>query len=56
MLNTPDTYLHAIWSCPPVTLFWKEVIKTISTRFNCNIPINSLCLLGDTSVISTAKE
>jgi len=52
-LNVQDDYFHAIWSCPPVIKFWREITGKLSEYLKCNIPANpSLCLLGDTSKIN----
>lgn len=51
--STPDTYIHALWFCSPVHLFWKQVTESLSALLNCCIPLSpSLCLLGDTSNIT----
>ena len=48
--NTTDNYIHAIWFCSPVFLFWKQVTESLSALLDCHIPLSpSLCLLGDTS-------
>lgn len=52
-LNTQDSYLHALWLCPPVYQFWTDVTNKLTEFFKTRIPkFPSLCLLGDTSQIN----
>ncbi|KAI2645914.1 LINE-1 retrotransposable element ORF2 protein [Labeo rohita] len=54
-LNTQDTYLHAVWLCPPVNQFWTDVTNKLTEIFKTIIPmLPVLCLIGDTSQINPA--
>ena len=51
--NCPDTYIHALWHCSPITHFWEKITGLLTTFFGCCIPTSpSLCLLGDTTTIN----
>ena len=46
--NTPDDYIHALWSCAPVQRFWTEVCQDLSAWVGCDVPAHpTLCLLGN---------
>lgn len=56
-VNTPDTFLHAFWLCPPVHQFWINVANKLSNFFKTTInALPLLCLLGDTSQINPPFE
>lgn len=41
------TFLHAIWACPLVLPFWREIIKTVQEWLGIPVPESvQLCLLG----------
>ncbi len=46
------TFIYAIWACPLVFPFWREIIKTIQEWLGTPVPVSAqLCLLGDRSVL-----
>uniref|UniRef100_A0AAR2JYN7 Reverse transcriptase zinc-binding domain-containing protein n=1 Tax=Pygocentrus nattereri TaxID=42514 RepID=A0AAR2JYN7_PYGNA len=48
--NVTDNYLHAIWDCRPVQMFWHRICTDLSTWLKCCIPTSPrLCILGDIS-------
>ena len=43
------TFIHCLWECPAVNLFWSEVTKALSEIFLVRIPkCPVLCILGGT--------
>lgn len=55
--NTTDHYFHAIWVCPPVQQFWKEITTKLSLFFGCSIPLSpSLCILGDLGILDKSQK
>lgn len=52
-LNAQDSYLHALWLCPPVLKFWTDVTNKLTEFFKTRILLLPLlCLLGETSQIN----
>uniref|UniRef100_A0A669D815 Reverse transcriptase domain-containing protein n=1 Tax=Oreochromis niloticus TaxID=8128 RepID=A0A669D815_ORENI len=55
--NSPDNYIHALWFCPPVQKFWREICEDLSKCLKCNIPTSPLvCLLGSLDNVTTEKN
>ncbi len=46
------TFIHAMWVCPLVFPFWREIIKTIQEWLSTPVPVSAqLHLLGNRSVL-----
>lgn len=56
-LNTSDDYLCAIWHCPPLHHFWKEITNKQSNILDCCTKLStSLCLAGSRTLFPPQTE
>ena len=53
-LNKPNDYFHALWLCPPIQHFWREVTTRLSQFLGCYVPLSpSICILGNLEILNT---
>ena len=56
-LKTTGTFIHMIWECHAVSLFWNSVVNKMSSIFGFPIPCSPIVLLlNDFSTLSLTRK
>ncbi len=54
--NSPGTFLHMMWDCPPVAQFWADVASTLSDLVSVSVPASvPVMILNDLSELNITR-
>ena len=50
------TFLHIMWACPAVQIFWQQIVKNLSDALGLEIDFSPKCmLLNDDETLTICK-